>query len=155
MIFRGRTFADVGKIRTHAHFAEQRGPFEDVVARRAATLAPFPIDVGRDVIGTNPLTVAIETAIAGINLAAAIGHAGFRNGISISAFLIRLRIEVSDLVIRNNGETDPGKSERPEKSEKEWKQSFHRCDSVPSASTGFKNVGTLAVRPRPKSMRPK
>src|SRR6185369_9345545 len=45
--------------------------------------------------------------------------------------------------------------ERPEYTEEKRSESFHKCSSEPSASTGLRNVGTLAVRPRPNSISPK
>src|SRR5204863_871192 len=115
LIFRGRAFTNVGKIRTHAHFSEQDRPLKNVIARCAATFAPFAIDIGRDVTGADLLAVTIKTAVARVNATTALGHSGFRRRINIGAFLVHLRIEMSDLVIRNDGETDPRERERSEK----------------------------------------
>src|ERR1019366_9096353 len=155
LFFGGGTLADIGKVGTHASLAEQHRSRENVIARRAATVTPFAIDIGRDVIRADLLAVAIEAAVRGINMPAALGHSRFRLGINVGTFFVHLRIEMSDLPIRNDGQSYPRKGERPEKSEKEREKCFHKCASLPSDSTGFKNVGTLAVRPNPKSMRPK
>ena len=112
MIFRGRALAHVGKIGTETHFPEHNRSGEDVIARRAATLAPFSIDIGRQIIGANLLTMTIETAVAGVNFTAAFGHSRRRHWIDVGAFLVHLRIEMSDLLIRNDGQSDPGKGER-------------------------------------------
>src|SRR5207249_8648506 len=113
------------------------------------------IDIGRRVIGAQPLAMTIIATVRDINTTTAFGHSRFRRGIYVGKFLVHLRIEMSDLQIGNHGQAQPREGERAENPKKEWKQSFHRCASEPSASTGFKNVGTLAVRPRPKSIRPK
>ena len=84
-------------------------------------------------------------------------HPGFRRWIRILSLFIRLRIEMSNLQVWNKCETDPREGERPEDSENKRRETFHQCatSSSVSGSTGFKNVGTLAVRPRPNSINPK
>src|ERR1700730_18216797 len=109
----------------------------------------------RRVLGAELRAVTVKTSIPTEDFLPAVGHSRFRHRIDIGTFLVHLRIEMSDLVIRNHGETHPGECERSEQSKKKRKQTFHKCTSSPSASTGLRKVGTLGVRPRPKSMRPK
>jgi len=85
---------------------------------------------------------------------------------------------MSDLPRRNDREADPRKRKRAEDSQEERSKAFHvRLSSAElgpavswfkkeisdfhqwppdvSASTGLRNVGTVDVRPNPKSIRPK
>ena len=62
---------------------------------------------------------------------------------------------MSDLPVRNDREADPRKGKRAEDSEEERSESFHQWPPDVSASTGLRNVGTVDVRPNPKSIRPK
>lgn len=145
----------IREIGTHSHFPKQHRTIENVIAWRAAAVAPFAIDIGSGVVGANLLAVAIDAAIRDINVASAFGHARLRSGIDVGAVLFHLRIEVADLDIRHEDQTEPGKGERPENSQEKWKQTFHAGTSSGSGSSGFKKVGTLAVRPRPRSISPK
>jgi hypothetical protein len=99
--------------------------------------------------------MAITAAIGGVNPAAAIGQAGFRRGIDVGAVLVHLWIEMSDLQIRHESQPGPRKREGAKNAEKERGNSSHKCPSKTSSSCGFRNVGTLEVRPKPKSIRPK
>jgi hypothetical protein len=99
--------------------------------------------------------VAIDAAIRGVNLPATLSHAGLRHGIDVGLFLVRLRVEVPDLGIGNEEQTHPRKGECAENSQKESGYPFHMWSFTASSSCGFKNVGILAVRPSPKSIRPK
>src|ERR1700704_2437268 len=99
--------------------------------------------------------MTIDTAVRGINATTKFDHSRSRLRVNVGTFFIRLGIERTDLQIRDHGQADPRESEGPEKTEEEWDQTFHKCTSDPSASTGFKNVGTVEVRPRPNSIKPK
>jgi hypothetical protein len=126
LVFGRRTFSNVREIRTHPHFPQQHGPLEEIIARRAAALAPFTIDVGRRIIGADLLAVAVNASVCRVNPPAALSHAGLRRGISIIPIFIHLRIEVSDLVIRDEDQTRPRKGEGAEDPEKERYDPFHR-----------------------------
>lgn len=152
MIFRRRAFSNVREIRSHPHFAEQGRALENVIARRAAASSPFPVNVRRGIIGAHLLAVAINAAVSRVNLPATHGHTRFGHGINVSALFVGLRIEVPDLEIRDQGQPHPRKGEGAENSEKE---PFHMWSFTASSSCGLRNVGTLAVRPRPKSIKPK
>jgi hypothetical protein len=153
--FRGRARADVRDVLAHTHFAKKHRLLENVIARRAATISPFSLDVGRSVIGAHLLTVTINAAVCGVNVRAALEHSRLGLRINVGAFLVGLRIEMPDLPVRNNGQSEPRKGERAEDSEKERSESFHQCPPEASASTGLRNVGTVDVRPNPKSINPK
>src|SRR2546423_12483383 len=102
------------------------------------------------------VAVAIDAAIRGIDFPPAIRHAGFRHGINVVLIVLAyLRIEMPDLEIRDQHQTRPRKGERAEDPEKESLYPFHMWSFTASSSCGFKNVGMLALRPRPKSIRPK
>jgi hypothetical protein len=163
--FLGRSgFADVGQIRSHSRFTEQCWPVENVIARRAAAVTPFwsrtgsgvsrAIDIGSGVIGAELFAVAIEATVRDVNASAAFGHSRFWHWINVGAFFVTLRIEMANLQIGNVSEPKPGKGEGREDSKNERSEAFHQCATISPGSgfTGFKNVGTLAVRPRPRSM---
>jgi len=118
LLFHRRACANVCQVLTHAHFAEKYWPLENVVAGRAAAVTPFALDIGRRVIGAHLLAVAIDTAVRCVNMRTAFHHSRLRHWINIGAFLVGLRIEVSDLPIRNDGQSHPGERERPEDSQK-------------------------------------
>ena len=145
--------SDVREIGTHAHFPEQDRPIENVIARCASAHAPFAIEIGAGVIGAHLLRVTIIAAVGGVDLTTTLGHSRSRRGISIRPVFLHLRIEVTDLQIRDENQTSPRKGERAENSEEKRKQPFHGCTS--SGSIGLRNVGTVAVRPSPKSIRTK
>jgi len=109
-----RAGADVCQVLAHAHFPEKYRPLENVIARRAAAVPPFALDIIRRVIGTHLLAVTIDAAVRGVNMGTALDHSRLRHWISIGAFLVGLRIEVSDLPIWNDGQSHPGERERPE-----------------------------------------
>jgi len=163
--FLGRSgFSDVGQIRTHSHFTQQRWPIEDVIARRAAAVTPFwrrtgsgvarAIHIGSGVIGADLFAVTIEATVRDVNAPATLSHSGFRHRINVGAFFVALRIEMTNLQIGNVSEPKPGKGKGREDSKNERSKTFHQCATISPGSgfTGFKNVGTLAVRPRPRSM---
>ena len=85
---------------------------------------------------------------------AALEHSRLWLRINVCSFLVRLRIEMADLPVGDDRETYPREGKRTENSEEEWGETFHQC-AVGSASTGFRKVGTVDVRPNPKSIRPK
>ena len=100
-------------------------PIENVIARCAAALTPFSFDVVRGVIGAHLLAVTINTTVRSVNTRAAFDHSRLRLRISIGALLVGLRIKMSDLPIRNNGQSHPRKDKRPEDSQKKRGKSFH------------------------------
>jgi hypothetical protein len=119
LLFCGRARADVCDVLPHTHFRQKHLALENVIARRAAAVTPSSLDIGRGVIGAYLLAVAIHTAIRSINVRAALEHSRLRLRINICAFLVGLRIEMSDLPIRNHGQSHPRESECAEDSEKE------------------------------------
>jgi hypothetical protein len=106
-LFRGGARADVRDVLTHPHFSKKHRLFENVIARRAAAISPFPFDVGCRVVSAHLLAVTINAAVRSVNARAALGHSRLRLRINIRAFFVRLWIEMSDLPIRNNGQSDP------------------------------------------------
>jgi len=118
LLFHRRARADVCDVLAHAHFPEKHWPLENVVAGRAAPVAPFSLNIVCGVISAHLLAVAINEAVRGVNMRPALDHSRLRHWINIGAFLVGLRIEVSDLPIRNDGQSHPGESERSEDSQK-------------------------------------
>jgi hypothetical protein len=162
-----RGFTNIRQVRSEPRFSDQGRSIEDVIARRTATVAPpwtwawscpsLKIDIGGGVIGANLLAVAVKTTVRYVNASAALGHSRSWHRINVGALFVALRFEMSNLQIRNVSEPEPGKGERREESDNEWGEALHQCTTVSPGSgfTGFKNVGTLDVRPRPRSMRRK
>ena len=74
LFFRRGALANVAQIRTHPFLSEQHRPIKKIIARRAAALAPFAIDIRGRVIGTKLLAVAINAAVRGVNAPALFGH---------------------------------------------------------------------------------
>ena len=146
---------DIREVLAHAHFPEKYWSLENVIPRGAAAVAPFSLDIIRRIIGTDLLAVTIGAAICSVNKRTALDHSRLRHWVNVCAFLVGLRIQMSDLPIWNNGQSHPGEGERAEDSKKQGGKSFHKCASGPSASTGFRNVGTVDFRPNPKSINPK
>ena len=107
MIGHGRAVSNVREIRTDAYFPKQHGPIENVIPRCAATFAPFPFEIGSRIIGANLLRVTIIAAVRGINPTAALRHSRSRRRIHIGSVLFHLRIEMTDLQIRNENQTGP------------------------------------------------
>jgi hypothetical protein len=128
-------FADVGQIRAHAHFTEQRWPIENVIARCAPPVTPFwrrtwsgvalALDVGSGIIRAELFAVAIEATVRDVNVPAAFGHPRFRHWINVGALFVTLRIEMANLQIGNVSEPEPGKGKGREDSENEWSETFH------------------------------
>jgi hypothetical protein len=67
------------------------------VRRRLA----FSIEVSSSILSAELLAVAINAAVGGVNVATALDHSRLRHWIDIGAFFVGLRIEMSDLQIRN------------------------------------------------------
>jgi hypothetical protein len=109
----------------HAHLPKKNWPIENVIPRCAAAVTPFSFDVVCRVIGAHLLAVTINTAVHGVNARAAFDHSRLRLRINIGAFLVGLRIKISDLPSRNNGQSHPRKGERAEDSQKKRGESFH------------------------------
>ena len=147
----------IREIWPHSHFPQLYRALEYVIAWCTSPFPPFSLNVRPGIIGSNLLAVTIETAICGINAAAAFSHARFWHRISVFTLFICLRIKVSDLQIRNKSKAHPREREGGANSKNEWRKTFHQWATISSGSglTGFKNVGTLAVRPSPKSIKPK
>lgn len=97
----------VCEIRPHSHSAELNWSIEDIIARSAPPFAPFPIDVGAGIIGSNLLAMAIEAAIGDINASSALSHPRFWRRIGILAFFVSLGFEMSDLQIWDKRKTHP------------------------------------------------
>ena len=118
MIGHGRAVSNVREIRTDAYFPKQHRSIENVIPRCAATFAPFPFEIGSRIISADLLCVTIIAAIRGINATAALRHSGSRRRVHIGSVLLHLRIEMTDLQIRNENQTSPRERERSENSEK-------------------------------------
>src|SRR4030095_5994266 len=130
-------------------------PIENVIARCAAAIAPFSLDIVGDVIRAHLLTVAIDAAVRRVNARAARDRSRLRPRINVCPLFVGFRIEMSDLPRREHREPHPRKRKRSEDSEEERSETFHQWPPDASASTGLRNVGTVDVRPNPKSIRPK
>jgi hypothetical protein len=65
---------DVGQVLAHAHLPKKNRSLENVVARRAAAVTPFSLDIGASIFGVDLLTVTIDAAIGSINVRAARDH---------------------------------------------------------------------------------
>src|SRR5262249_29376516 len=102
-----------------------------IIARRAAALAPFSVNVRSRVIGTDLLAVTLKTTVRDVNLSTASNHSGFRHGINVRSLFVTLRFEMPDLRIRNNGQPNPGKGERSKQSDEQWKQTLHFINAPP------------------------
>ena len=150
----GRARADVRNVLAHSHFSEEHRALENVINRCATTVSPASLYIVRGVIGAHLFAVAIDAAVSGVNMRTARDHSRLWLRINVRSFFVGLRIEMADLPGRDDRETQPGKRKRAKDSEEKWSETFHQC-AVGSASTGFRKVGTVDVRPNPKSIRPK
>jgi hypothetical protein len=99
--------ADVRKILAHTHFSEKHWSLENVIARCAATVPPFPLDVVRGVIGADLLAVTVNAAVRSVNVLASLNHTRLRLRINVGAILFHLRIKMSDLPIRDHRQSHP------------------------------------------------
>src|SRR6266702_2929355 len=147
--------ADVREVLSHSHFSKEYRAFENVIARCAASVTPLPLNIVRFVIRADLLTVAVNAPVRRVHAFTVLEHPRLRLRIDVCSFLVRLRIEMSDLPVWDHGEPHPRKRERAEDSKKKRSQSFHQWPPEISASTGLRNVGTVDVRPNPNSIRPK
>jgi len=118
LLFHRRARPDIRNVLAHAHFPKKHWPLENVVAGRAAAVAPFALDIVCRVISAHLLAVAIDAAVGSVNARAALDHSRLWHRINICAFLVGLRIEMSDLPIWNYGQSHPGEGKRPEDSQK-------------------------------------
>jgi hypothetical protein len=98
-----RARADIRKIGAHPHFSEKYLSLENIITRRAPAISPFSFDVVSGVIGTDLLAVTINAAVRSVNAPTPLGHSRLRLRINVSAVLFHLRIEMSDLPIRDHG----------------------------------------------------
>src|SRR5439155_12965822 len=100
------------------------------------------------------LAVKIEATVRDVNAAATLSHSGFRHRINVGAFFVALRIELTNLQVRHVSEPKTGKGKGGQDSKNERSETFHQCATISPGSgfTGFKNVGRLDLRPRPRSM---
>src|SRR5262245_43032132 len=99
--------------------------------------------------------MAVDAAVCCVNVRAAVEHSRLRARINVRPLFVRFRTEMSDLPRRNDREADPRKRKGAKDSQKKRSESFHQWPPDVSASTGLRNVGTVDVRPNPKSIRPK
>jgi hypothetical protein len=98
---------------------------KNVIARCAAAIAPLPLNIVSDVIGSDLLAMAIDATVCCVNVPASFEHSRLRARINVSPLFIRFRIEMSDLPRRNDREADPRKRKRAENSQKERSKAFH------------------------------
>ena len=105
--FQRRAMPDVSQIRTSPHSAKKSNWLENVVARRAPTFTPFPLEIRATVIGPHLLLMTIDTTVRGVDFRTANRHARRRCGINVATVLISLRVETADLEIRNHGRPQP------------------------------------------------
>ena len=117
--------ANVCKILAHPHFSEKYRPLKNVIARRAAAIAPFPLDIVGDVVGADLLAMAIDAAVCCVNVLAPREHSRLRPRINVRSLFVGFRIEMSDLPRRNHREADPRKRKRAEDSQEERSKAFH------------------------------
>jgi hypothetical protein len=109
----------------HAHLPKENRAVENVIARRTPAIAPFSLDIVGRVPRADLLTVTVDAAIRSVDTCALLDHSRLRHRIDVCAFLVRLRIEVSDLPVRNHRQSEPGESERPEDSKEKRSETFH------------------------------
>src|SRR5207249_9591308 len=106
-LFRRRARNDIRKILAHTHFPLECWPLKNIIAWCAAAVAPFALDIVGRVIGTYLLAMTIDAAVRSINPRAAFDHSGLRLGVNIGAILFHLRVEMSDLPIRDHRQSHP------------------------------------------------
>ena len=121
----GRARTNVCEILAHSHFSEKYRTIKNVIARRAAAIAPFPLDIVGDVVGADLLTMAIDAAVCCINVRAPVEQSRLRPRINVRPLFVGFRIEMSDLPRRNDREADPRKRKRAEDSQEERSKAFH------------------------------
>src|SRR4030095_12354841 len=113
------------------------------------------LNIGASVFGTHLLRMTIDAAIRRVDARAAHYHTRRRHGIGVATVFIRLGIQTANLKIWHHRHAEPREGENAEDTEKKRLQTLHQCPPPGFASSGFKNVGTLAVRPKPSSIKPK
>jgi len=117
--------ANVCEVLAHSHFSEKYRPLKNVIARRAAAIAPFPLDIVGHVIGPDLLAMAIDAAVCCVNVLAPVEHSRLRARINVRPLFVGFRIEMSNLPRWNHREADPRKRERAENSQEERSEAFH------------------------------
>jgi hypothetical protein len=122
---RGCARANVCEVLAHPHFSQKYRPIENIIARRAAAIAPFPLDIVGDVVGADLLAMAIDAAVCCINSPAPLEHSRLRARKNVRPLFVGFRIEMSDLPRWNDREADPRKRERAEDSQEERSKAFH------------------------------
>ena len=100
---RGCARANVCEVLAHSHFSEKYRPIENVITRRAAAIAPFPLDIVGDVVGADLLAMAIDAAVCCVNVPAPLEHSRLRARINVRPLFVGFRIEMSDLPRRDDG----------------------------------------------------
>jgi len=123
---RGCARANVCEVLAHPHFSEKYRPLKNVIARRAAAIAPLPLDIVGDVVGADLLAMAIDAAVCCVNVPAPFEHSRLRARINVRPLFVGFRIEMSDLPRRNDREADPRKRKRAEDSQEERSKAFHK-----------------------------
>ena len=118
--------ANVCEVLSHSHFSDQYRPLKNVIARRAAAIAPFSLDIVGDVVGPDLLSMAIDAAVCCVNVRALFEHSGLRTWINVRPLFVGFRIEMSDLPRGNDCEADPREGKRAEDSEEERSKAFHQ-----------------------------
>ena len=122
---RGCARANVCEVLPHPHFSEKYRTIKNVIARRAAAIAPLSLYIVSDVIGANLLAMAIDAAVCCINVRAPVEQSRLRPRINVRPLFVGFRIEMSDLPCRNDCEADPRKCERAEDSQEQRSKAFH------------------------------
>ena len=144
---RGGARANVCEVLSHSHFSEKYRPFKNVIARRAAAIAPFPLDIVGDVVGADLLAMTINATVCCVNVLAPREHSRLRARINVRPLFVGFRIEMSDLPRRNNREADPRKHERAEDSQEERSKAFHMRLSSADRSPPFLGSRKREVNP--------
>jgi hypothetical protein len=143
---RGCACANVCEVLAHSHFSEKYRPLKNVIARRAAAIAPLPLDIVGDVIGADLLAMAIDAAVCCVNVFSPVEHSRLRARINVRSLFVGFRIEMSDLPGRNDREADPRKRKRAEDSEEERSKAFHA--RLSSADPPSPRLRRASSRPR-------
>ena len=80
--------ADVCEVLSHSHFSKKYRALKKVIARCAAAIAPFSLDVVRGVIGADLLAVAINAAVGSVNPCATLKHSRLWLRINIRSLFV-------------------------------------------------------------------
>ena len=127
---RGCARPNVCEVLAHPHFSEKYRPIKNVIARRAAAIAPFSLDISGYVVGADLLAMAIDAAVGCINVRAPVEQSRLRPRVNVRSLFVGFRIEMSDLPRRNDRESYPRKRKRAEDSQEERSKAFHVCLSL-------------------------